>query len=482
MVQRRTKLQARLGLIAAGFVLARLVDVGLRRRATQFVARGRAELVRRGVVTGPGTAAWRYAGPWAYHRGMNSRRSAATFAALLGIACLVPLTACGKAQGQPSAVALDCGTFYWTADDACWFSRQPVGAGITAAPFRASATLKSAIVDSVKINGQPVSPLDPAHVVQTHGSRLTFVLPSSPPLAESASFDVVIAYRGWLLGDTTETAETARRFQYTRLLPGACQAQKPTVSVTSGAVDVSVTASGLATNCKQAALVLKSGSGSVGGGVGANRPSHPQSTHYKDALADAYATNSGGANLTVTTTTRLTASKQYFELVAWGFDGGFSYAYSDSFIGTPPTTPTPTHSAIVSQYEFCAKSSLGNIQLYWSAASQSAAMAEIAAQYGGYTITPGACPDEPSSGKGSLEKCMSEFARALDVARETTCDEDRYRIVSKSVRSGRSPVVGGRLVVRYRPSRLIVGWPSGVSRAGVPVTSEPPAPLRRPVS
>ena len=47
----------------------------------------------------------------------------------------------------------------------------------------------------------------------------------------------------------------------------------------------------------------------------------------------------------------------------------------------------------------------------------------------------------------------------------TVCDEDRYRILSKSVRSGRSPVVGGRLVVRYRPSRLIVGWPSGVSRA-----------------
>jgi len=45
------------------------------------------------------------------------------------------------------------------------------------------------------------------------------------------------------------------------------------------------------------------------------------------------------------------------------------------------------------------------------------------------------------------------------------CDEDRYRILSQSVRSGRSPVVGGRLVVRYRPSRLIVGWPSGVSRA-----------------
>ena len=46
------------------------------------------------------------------------------------------------------------------------------------------------------------------------------------------------------------------------------------------------------------------------------------------------------------------------------------------------------------------------------------------------------------------------------------CDEDRYRILSQSVRSGRSPVVGGRLVVRYRPSRLIVGWPSGVTRAG----------------
>ena len=30
------------------------------------------------------------------------------------------------------------------------------------------------------------------------------------------------------------------------------------------------------------------------------------------------------------------------------------------------------------------------------------------------------------------------------------CDEDRYRILSKSVRSSRSPVVGGRLVVRYR--------------------------------
>ena len=29
----------------------------------------------------------------------------------------------------------------------------------------------------------------------------------------------------------------------------------------------------------------------------------------------------------------------------------------------------------------------------------------------------------------------------------SACDEDRYRILSKSVRSGRSPVVGGRLVV-----------------------------------
>jgi hypothetical protein len=28
------------------------------------------------------------------------------------------------------------------------------------------------------------------------------------------------------------------------------------------------------------------------------------------------------------------------------------------------------------------------------------------------------------------------------------CDEDRYRILSQSIRSGRRPVAGGRLVVR----------------------------------
>jgi hypothetical protein len=54
---------------------------------------------------------------------------------------------------------------------------------------------------------------------------------------------------------------------------------------------------------------------------------------------------------------------------------------------------------------------------------------------------------------------------ALIKKKDMACDEDRYRILSQSVRSSRSPVVGGRLVVRYRPSRLIVGWPGGVSRA-----------------
>ena len=47
----------------------------------------------------------------------------------------------------------------------------------------------------------------------------------------------------------------------------------------------------------------------------------------------------------------------------------------------------------------------------------------------------------------------------------SACDEDRYRILSQSVRSGRSPVVGGRLVVRYRPSRRSWGDRAGVSRA-----------------
>jgi len=32
--------------------------------------------------------------------------------------------------------------------------------------------------------------------------------------------------------------------------------------------------------------------------------------------------------------------------------------------------------------------------------------------------------------------------------RDTACDEDRYRILSQSIRSGRRPVAGGRLVVR----------------------------------
>ena len=42
---------------------------------------------------------------------------------------------------------------------------------------------------------------------------------------------------------------------------------------------------------------------------------------------------------------------------------------------------------------------------------------------------------------------------------ELACDEDRYRILSKSVRSGRSPVPGGRQVVRYRPRSLISEHP-----------------------
>jgi hypothetical protein len=53
------------------------------------------------------------------------------------------------------------------------------------------------------------------------------------------------------------------------------------------------------------------------------------------------------------------------------------------------------------------------------------------------------------------------FALLLKLA----CDEGWCRILSQSARRGRSPVVGGRLVVRYRPSRLIVGCPSGESLA-----------------
>ena len=58
-------------------------------------------------------------------------------------------------------------------------------------------------------------------------------------------------------------------------------------------------------------------------------------------------------------------------------------------------------------------------------------------------------------------------SRAVDVAAlgalvvnlaDSACDEDRYRIPSHLVRSGRSPVRGARLVVRYRPCRLMVGW------------------------
>ena len=42
---------------------------------------------------------------------------------------------------------------------------------------------------------------------------------------------------------------------------------------------------------------------------------------------------------------------------------------------------------------------------------------------------------------------------------ELACDEDRYRILSKSVLSGRSPVPGGRQAVRYRPRSLISEHP-----------------------
>jgi hypothetical protein len=42
----------------------------------------------------------------------------------------------------------------------------------------------------------------------------------------------------------------------------------------------------------------------------------------------------------------------------------------------------------------------------------------------------------------------STHGRHVLAALELACDEDRYRILSQSIRSGRRPVAGGRLVVR----------------------------------
>jgi hypothetical protein len=39
-------------------------------------------------------------------------------------------------------------------------------------------------------------------------------------------------------------------------------------------------------------------------------------------------------------------------------------------------------------------------------------------------------------------------SRKICHGRKGACDEDRYRILSQSIRSGRRPVAGGRLVVR----------------------------------
>jgi hypothetical protein len=86
------------------------------------------------------------------------------------------------------------------------------------------------------------------------------------------------------------------------------------------------------------------------------------------------------------------------------------------------------------------------------------------AEVGGDLFGDRAVPD-PLGGSGAGGPVQLRGAPGGQPAGLLACDEDRYRILSKSVRGGRSPVPGGRLVIRYRPSRLIVGWPSGVSRA-----------------